>query len=102
MLLKLADGGLLAKKIKVFNDYISTALLNTWRRPATLDGGAEEKDGVIGRPAFKCWRLVLRFRLMAIRGHRLNGPQASEGEAQHGAFCRIGRIGQGDQRLHCG
>ena len=38
---------------------------------------------------------------MAIRGHRVNGPQASEGEAQHGAFCRTGRIGQGDQRLHC-
>src|SRR5260370_27344987 len=29
-------------------------------------------------------------------------PQASEGEAQHGPFCWIGRIGQGDQHLHCG
>ena len=26
-------------------------------------------------------------------------PQASEGEAQHGSFCRTGRVGQGDQRL---
>src|SRR4029079_14518812 len=31
-----------------------------------------------------------------------SGPQASEGEAQRGAFCGSGRIGQGDQRLHCG
>src|SRR4029077_18351556 len=56
------------------------------------------------RPAFlliaEDW--VLRFRLMVKRGHRVNGPLASEGEAQHGAFCRTGRIGQGDQRLHCG
>src|ERR1700720_2504489 len=29
-------------------------------------------------------------------------PQASEGEAQHGPFCWIGRIGQGDKCLHCG
>ena len=29
-------------------------------------------------------------------------PQASEGEAQHGPFCWTRRIGQGDQRLHCG
>jgi hypothetical protein len=29
-------------------------------------------------------------------------PQASEGEAQLGPFCRTGRFGQGDQRLHCG
>ena len=29
-------------------------------------------------------------------------PQASEGEAQHGIFCRTGRIGQGHERLHCG
>src|SRR5438034_10417511 len=29
-------------------------------------------------------------------------PQASEGEAQHGPFCWTGRIGQGDERLHCG
>ena len=30
------------------------------------------------------------------------GPQASEGEAQHGAFCWTGRIGQADEPLHCG
>src|SRR6476620_4146442 len=29
-------------------------------------------------------------------------PQASEGEAQHGAFCWTGRVGQGDERLRCG
>src|SRR4249919_3717370 len=29
-------------------------------------------------------------------------PQASEGEAQHGPFCWTRRIGQGDERLHCG
>src|SRR5512139_1497572 len=37
---------------------------------------------------------VLRFRLMVKRGHRGYGPQASEGEAQHGAFCRTGRVSQ--------
>src|SRR3974390_3350745 len=47
---------------------------------------------------------VLRFRLMVKRGHRGHrgyGPQASEGEAQHGAFCWIGCIGQGNERLYC-
>ena len=44
---------------------------------------------------------VLRFRLMVKRGPCVR-PQASEGEAQHGPFCWTGRIGQGDQRLHCG
>jgi hypothetical protein len=44
---------------------------------------------------------VLRFRLMVKRGPWLR-PQASEGEAQHGPFCWIGRIGQGDEHLHCG
>ena len=57
------------------------------------------------RPA-ACGKLkdfwVLRFRLMVIRGHRCNGPQASEGEAQHGLFCWTGRIGQGHERLRCG
>ena len=43
---------------------------------------------------------VLRFRLMVKRGPHQR-PQAS-GEAQHGPFCWIGRIGQGDQRLYCG
>ena len=38
---------------------------------------------------------VLRFRLMVKRGP-WSRPQASEGEAQHGPFCWIGRIGQGD------
>src|SRR5258705_4868776 len=60
------------------------------------------KDGVIGRPSLwiaeEFW--VLRFRLMVKRGPWLR-PQASEGEAQHGAFCWIGCIGQGDQRLYC-
>src|SRR5580765_7724627 len=37
---------------------------------------------------------------MVKRGHRCYGPQASEGEAQHGPFCRNGRIGQGDECLH--
>jgi hypothetical protein len=31
-----------------------------------------------------------------------HGPQASEGEAQHGLFCGTGRIGQGHERVHCG
>jgi len=35
---------------------------------------------------------VLRFRLMVKRGPH-SRPQASEGEAQHGPFCWIGRIG---------
>jgi hypothetical protein len=53
------------------------------------------KDGVIGRAllwiAERFW--VLRFRLMVKRGHGY-GPQASEGEAQHEAFCWIGRVSQ--------
>src|SRR6476646_10815464 len=61
------------------------------------------RDGVIGRPSLwiaeEFW--VLRFRLMVKRGPWLR-PQASEGEAQHGPFCWIRRIGQGDQHLHCG
>ena len=43
---------------------------------------------------------VLRFRLMVKRGP-CERPEASEGEAQHGPFCWTGRIGQGNQRLHC-
>src|SRR5258708_36476315 len=61
------------------------------------------EDGVIGRPSLwiaeDFW--VLRFRPMVKRGPWLR-PQASEGEAQHGPFCWTGRIGQGDQHLHCG
>ena len=60
-------------------------------------------DGVIGR--LSLWIAeefrVLRFRLMVKRGP-WSRPQASEGEAQHGPFWWIGRIGQGDERLHCG
>ena len=56
------------------------------------------------RPAF-LWIAgrfgVLRFRLMVKRGPRTR-PQASEGEAQQGLFCGTRRIGQGDERLHCG
>ena len=29
-------------------------------------------------------------------------PNIKQGEAQHGTFCRIGRIGQEDERLYCG
>src|SRR5215468_8409860 len=60
------------------------------------------KDEVIGLPACG-WRKirVLRFRLMVKRGPHLR-PQASEGEAQHGLFCWTRRVGQGDERLHCG
>ena len=59
-------------------------------------------DGVIGRQLVDSCRFwVLRFRLMVQRGS-CERPQASEGEAQHGPFCGIGRFGQGDQRLHCG
>src|SRR5258706_15644544 len=65
--------------------------------------GLPPKDGVIGRPSLwiaeDFW--VLRFRLMVKRGPWLR-PQASEGEAQHGPFCWIGRIGQGNEHLHCG
>src|SRR2546423_14664182 len=71
------------------------------RRPAT--SGLPLKDGVIGRHSLwideDFW--VLRFRLMVKRGP-WERPQASEGEAQHGPFCWIGRIGQGDKRLYCG
>src|SRR5712671_1045920 len=73
-----------------------------WRRFQVMPA-LPLKDGVIGRPSLwiaeEFW--VLRFRLMVKRGPWL-GPQASEGEAQHGPFCWIRRIGQGDQHLHCG
>src|SRR5258708_28827079 len=73
----------------------------TSRGASTAPSGS--KDEVIGRPSLwiaeDFW--VLRFRLMVKRGPWLR-PQASEGEAQHGPFCWIGRIGQGDQHLHCG
>src|SRR6478752_10392589 len=60
------------------------------------------RDGVIGRRLVDSRRFwVLRFRLMVKRGPWLR-PQASEGEAQHGPFCWIGRIGQGDKHLRCG
>src|SRR5262245_28892119 len=56
------------------------------------------------RPAF-LWIAerfgVLCFRLMVKRGPHMR-PQASEGEAQHGLFCWTRRVGQGDERLHCG
>jgi hypothetical protein len=62
--------------------------------------GLPLKVGVIGRPSLWIaegfW--VLRLRLMVKRGPWL-WPQASEGEAQHGPFCWIRRIGQGDQHL---
>src|SRR5450756_3062456 len=48
------------------------------------------------------WRFwVLRFRLMVERGPH-SRPQASEGEAQHGPFCRTRRISQGNKYLHRG
>jgi hypothetical protein len=41
---------------------------------------------------------VVRFRLMVKRGPFMR-RQASEGEAQHGLFCRTRCVGQGDERL---
>jgi hypothetical protein len=69
-------------------------LFDTWLSSVVV---GRSVDGVIGRPSL--WIVkrfgVLRFRLMGKRGPWLR-PQASEGEAQHGPFCWIGRIGQGD------
>src|SRR5450759_2002276 len=60
------------------------------------------KDGVIGRPACRSLE-ILGAALQADGGTGPHSrPQASEGEAQHGPFCRTRRISQGDQRLHCG
>jgi len=61
------------------------------------------KDGVIGRPACG-WLEIWGAALQADGGNevRVERPQASEGEAQHGPFCWTGRFGQGDERLHCG
>src|SRR5437867_5539230 len=79
--------------------------LGTFRRcrDVRLESEMHTKDGVIGRPSLwiaeDFW--VLRFRLMVKRGPWLR-LQASEGEAQHGPFCWIGRIGQGDHHLHWG
>src|SRR5258708_7021664 len=87
----------------VKKDFFNT--IGTFRtcRDVRLESVMRFKDGVIGRPSLwiaeDFW--VLRFRLMVKRGPWLR-PQASEGEAQHGPFCWIGRIGQGDQHLHCG
>ena len=54
------------------------------------------KDGVIGRPACGWLKVTgAALELMVKRDPWLR-PQASEGEAQHGPFCWIGRIGQGD------
>jgi hypothetical protein len=64
--------------------------------------GTMPKDGVTGRRLVDSCRFwVLRFRLMVKRGP-WSRPQASEGEAQHGAFCWTRRFGQGHERLHCG
>ena len=57
------------------------------------------------RPAF-LW-IAERFLGAALQadgetGSPLYGPQASEGEAQHGPFCWTGCLGQGHEHLHCG
>jgi hypothetical protein len=61
------------------------------------------KDGVIG---LGLW-IAERFLGAALQadgetGSPLYGPQASEGEAQHGLFCWTGRFGQGHEHLHRG
>jgi len=56
------------------------------------------KDGVIGQ--LKICGAALQAD--GETGSPLYGPQASEGEAQHGPFCWTGRLGQGHERLHCG
>src|SRR6476660_10092116 len=89
-------------RVSVFEFLHSQGHQRTWR-PRNSTSALPPKDGVIGRPSLwiaeDCW--VLRFRLMVKRGPWLR-PQASEGEAQNEPFCRMGRIGQGDQHLHCG
>ena len=51
------------------------------------------KDGLIGLAFLWIAEDFGCFRLMVKRGP-LSRPQASEGEAQHGAFCRTGRVSQ--------
>src|SRR5215211_162630 len=56
------------------------------------------------RPATACGYLKILGAALQADGETRSvvRPQASEGEAQHGPFCWIGRIGQGDKRLYCG
>jgi hypothetical protein len=61
------------------------------------------KDGVIGRRLVDSWKILgAALQADGETGSPLYGPQASEGEAQHGLFCWTGRFGQGHERLHCG
>jgi len=61
------------------------------------------KDGVIGRGLWIAGKFLgAALQADGETGSPLYGPQASEGEAQHGLFCWTGRIGQGHERLHCG
>jgi hypothetical protein len=61
------------------------------------------KDGVIGRRLVDSWKILgAALQADGETGSPLYGPQASEGEAQHGPFCWTGRFGQGHERLHCG
>jgi hypothetical protein len=61
------------------------------------------EDGVIGRQLVdSCKILGAALQADGETGSPLYGPQASEGEAQHGLFCGTGRIGQVHERLHCG
>ena len=59
-------------------------------------------DGIFGRLSqTRLWVEVLRFRLMIVV-IVLTKPQASDGEAQHEALCRTGRLGQRDIGMHRG
>jgi hypothetical protein len=68
------------------------------------DSGAQTKrmefavDGILGlaRSAGSWW---LRFRLMIERGPP-ERPQASEEKRSHGTLCRIGCVGERDQRVY--
>jgi hypothetical protein len=73
-------------------------------RRSSRDSGAQAKrmefavDGILGlaRSAGFWW---LRFRLMIERGPP-ERPQASEEKRSHGTLCRIGCIGERDQRVY--
>jgi hypothetical protein len=63
----------------------------------------ELRDGVIGRPAFRSLE-ILGAALQADGGTRSAFAASSirRRSVSHVPFCRTRRIGQGDQRLHCG
>jgi hypothetical protein len=84
-------------------NHLSRLKISSTRR-SSPDSGVQAKwmafavDGILGlaRSAGFWW---LRFRLMIERGPP-ERPQASEEKRSHGTLCRIGCVGERDQRVY--